>query len=883
MNQKSVNRSTNRLFSVILLLSLLVSGLGFSAISPTSGQGKLPKSGGGAATTDSIKAGLLAVGSFDIQYLLLKQTVALWADGRGDLILERNIRNIGTANGTSATWYFDWSPGEYSQIRAWDFHGPLQFSTSQSGTRISVTVDFRQPVLPNATYDFSLAITINNMAYGSGNDWEAYWYTNPVFPVQQFIQDVTFPSNSTIQNIYPTPTTHNLNYLEWKYTNNPANWTDTIDVYYALSDTINAPICLQTDQSWAAHPYGNPINDYHLSNTIGNYGCWMTSAAMMIEYWSQRSSSTFHTNPDILNTWLRNNKGYDKSNFVIHTAIAMYAANNHVSLSYQGYIGSRNDAILDDYLLSGNPVIIQVINQWGNHFVLATGKTSVAGQATYSINDPMKGATTLLDYNNSYYAIVLYSGTPADPRTLRISAHSPVELLITDPLGRKLGFDPTTNTTWDEIPNAFYTVESLASDDGSNTPALEDKYLEIIAPLDGAYTIDVIGTGHGSYEIDVFASDWFGEISKKVYTGLADVGSVDIQTSYFSSYSGVSVPIVPYVLRASANPSSAASVDFTAFFSEPVTGVNASDFILTTTGVTGATITGVSGSGDTYTVTVNTGSGNGTIRLDVVDDNTIIDAASNPLGGVNVGDGDFTSGEQYTISNSADVTIGGDLKGSYFLASGESTRKSFAGVNNGPVKIVNPRAVPIISAERVIYKVNGTNTSFSEMMALPNSQLSTTYWLPWYNNVDLDTQLRFGNVSGYTATVHVFIGGAEVTPVSGITLLSGASIRVSYAGVNNGPVKIVSDQNIVAAERVICKVNGTNTSFSEMMALPNSQLSTIYWLPWYNNVDLDTQLRFGNARGLSATLSVFIGRAGGGPATWSGGLDRKSTRLNSTR
>ena len=52
--------------------------------------------------------------------------------------------------------------------------------------------------------------------------------------------------------------------------------------------------------------------------------------------------------------------------------------------------------------------------------------------------------------------------------------------------------------------------------------------------------------------------------------------------------------------------------------------------------------------------------------------------------------------------------------------------------------------VPIVAAERVIYKVNDVNTSFSEMMALPNSQLDTTYWLPWYNNVDLDTQLRFG-------------------------------------------------------------------------------------------------------------------------------------------
>jgi len=49
-----------------------------------------------------------------------------------------------------------------------------------------------------------------------------------------------------------------------------------------------------------------------------------------------------------------------------------------------------------------------------------------------------------------------------------------------------------------------------------------------------------------------------------------------------------------------------------------------------------------------------------------------------------------------------------------------------------------------VAAERVIYNVNNTPTSFSEMMGLPNNQLNTIQWLPWYNNVDLDTQLRVG-------------------------------------------------------------------------------------------------------------------------------------------
>jgi hypothetical protein len=99
------------------------------------------------------------------------------------------------------------------------------------------------------------------------------------------------------------------------------------------------------------------------------------------------------------------------------------------------------------------------------------------------------------------------------------------------------------------------------------------------------------------------------------------------------------------------------------------------------------------------------------------------------------------------------------------------------------------------------------------------------------------------NVSDTEATVHVTIGGVEMTG-SPYTLTPGASKRLSFPGIDKGPVKIESNVNIVVAERVIYKVNGTNTSFSELMALPASQLDTLYWLPWYNNKDLDTQLRF---------------------------------------
>lgn len=108
-------------------------------------------------------------------------------------------------------------------------------------------------------------------------------------------------------------------------------------------------------------------------------------------------------------------------------------------------------------------------------------------------------------------------------------------------------------------------------------------------------------------------------------------------------------PTVQTITRADTNPTSAASVHFIVTFSEAVTGVDTSDFSLAVTGVTGASITAVSGGATAYTVTVNTGSGTGTIRLDVVDNDTIVDLALNLLGGAGAGNGSYTSGETYDV------------------------------------------------------------------------------------------------------------------------------------------------------------------------------------------------------------------------------------------
>jgi len=117
-------------------------------------------------------------------------------------------------------------------------------------------------------------------------------------------------------------------------------------------------------------------------------------------------------------------------------------------------------------------------------------------------------------------------------------------------------------------------------------------------------------------------------------------------------------PVVSSVVRADANPTNAASVNFKVNFSESVSGVDASDFALVTGGgIVGASVTSVSGSGKVYVVSVNTGSEDGTVSLNVKDDDSIVDVSGSPLGGVGLDNGNVTTGEIYTVIKSTPINV----------------------------------------------------------------------------------------------------------------------------------------------------------------------------------------------------------------------------------
>jgi hypothetical protein len=155
------------------------------------------------------------------------------------------------------------------------------------------------------------------------------------------------------------------------------------------------------------------------------------------------------------------------------------------------------------------------------------------------------------------------------------------------------------------------------------------------------------GAIFASPEATVLAHDlsYFGNAASDAASTIND--NVDL----YGNAPNPSPPVVTSVVRVESNPTNAATVAFRVSFDQKVVWISTQNFKLTTTGeITGASVDSVSlDAAAVLDVIVNTGSGSGTIRLDVQDDDTLSNSTGDTLGGTGVGNGDYTGGEAYTI------------------------------------------------------------------------------------------------------------------------------------------------------------------------------------------------------------------------------------------
>ncbi|MFI5282789.1 MAG: PKD domain-containing protein, partial [Candidatus Dormibacterales bacterium] len=118
-----------------------------------------------------------------------------------------------------------------------------------------------------------------------------------------------------------------------------------------------------------------------------------------------------------------------------------------------------------------------------------------------------------------------------------------------------------------------------------------------------------------------------------------------------------------------------------------------------------------------------------------------------------------------------------------------------AGTIGGPVTVSSSQ--PVLASQRVQYY-----STFNEVWAESASQAATTSYVNWYDKASpgiLNDNIHFLNPGATMATVTVSLGAAsQVVPVG-----AGAEAYVSFPkGSIGGPVKVVSDQPVLASQRV---------------------------------------------------------------------------------
>src|SRR6267142_321740 len=227
--------------------------------------------------------------------------------------------------------------------------------------------------------------------------------------------------------------------------------------YDSICRTINADGTLARD----SHICGDPLLATETPWLINGKGCFLSSTAMVFGYFNAAI-----TPPDLNDFLKARNQGYVGAGSVNSPVATQFPRSQNVRVTANG---AGSTAALGQAICSAGPQLMGVkcVDRHGvqkaTHWVLAYGQD--ANKTTWLIEDPNGGKTiTLADKYGSFCETRLFQGpefTFTDQRGLTVSFHSPGELLITDPSGRRLGFDPLTNQSFTEIPGSSYDDAGL--------------------------------------------------------------------------------------------------------------------------------------------------------------------------------------------------------------------------------------------------------------------------------------------------------------------------------------------------------------------------------------------------------------------------------------
>lgn len=325
--------------------------------------------------------------------------------------------------------------------------------------------------------------------------------------------------------------------IEWE--DLPDNWppdNDFDDLIITVRLIGAYPDYKQNRGDWASIIYAN---NQSAEDNIAKYGCAMTTLANLLAYYGARD-----TDPGVLNTWMKQNEGYDNNNGVKWASIKHYRpqGSDVAVIDWVKNI-SRGDPRfyrdIEDSLNKNWPVVLRLDapeSPSGIHFVVAIGiESQSGGQAKYIVKDPLINNQTGSEYfaalnieDRRIVSAILYKPADGVARpAIVVTGHSPIEMMLTDTQGRRLGYDYASGIYYFEIPTGYYAHEGPYWTPNNSTDAtnIGERLVLEVGSSSGNYGLLVYGTGEGPYEIDSTFFDGQSLTSNDEISGTISLGT----------------------------------------------------------------------------------------------------------------------------------------------------------------------------------------------------------------------------------------------------------------------------------------------------------------------------------------------------------------------
>jgi T5SS/PEP-CTERM-associated repeat protein len=357
--------------------------------------------------------------------------------------------------------------------------------------------------------------------------------------------------------------------------------------------------------------------------------------------------------------------------------------------------------------------------------------------------------------------------------TLDLNSSSVVTAVVNDTLTSVSPSSSLTSNQTDAIATVVTSVnhatdQAVADSSGAGTAALLTNVsaTSIVAQGSTSSQLQQATSVSGSIDLStVVANNTGSNLSSSVDSAVHQVGNV-----------APAPPTVLGLIATNSSPNNLNQVHYLLSFSDPVTGVNASDFNIATAGLTGASIasiTPVAGSNGTqYDILINAGTGDGTLTLNFTG-TTVQDVAQNPLQ-----DQATHTGPTYTIDRDA------------------NEQASLALAVNSQVNTAGSAAFN--------FTVSGLDSDDTGTVTFTDGQNQVTV------NVTGSQTTYAANLSSLTdgpitsvLSVNTDPAGNPFAPVAGKGALSVSGFNTSNSGVNiiqsgSGDIAVVGSRSIVA-------------------------------------------------------------------------------------